>query len=85
MRRFLLAALFCGLFFAVARSGWSAEAAAPPSEPPKYVGTESCKPCHEPSFGKFSHTMMGKFFRFNPRNETEKLACENCHGPAAHT
>jgi hypothetical protein len=26
---------------------------------------------------------MGKIFLHNPRNETEKRACENCHGPGS--
>jgi DmsE family decaheme c-type cytochrome len=28
--------------------------------------------------------MMGKIFLFNARNETEKRACENCHGPGSN-
>ena len=32
-----------------------------------------------PAFEKFSATVMGKIFLHNPRNETEKRACENCH------
>jgi DmsE family decaheme c-type cytochrome len=27
---------------------------------------------------------MGKIFLHNPRNETEKRACENCHGPGSN-
>jgi DmsE family decaheme c-type cytochrome len=27
---------------------------------------------------------MGKIFLFNPRNESEKRACENCHGPGSN-
>jgi DmsE family decaheme c-type cytochrome len=73
---------------------WSAEDAAPKApaaqkaaEPPKeavYMGVEVCKACHTAQFEKFSQTMMGKIFLFNARNETEKRACENCHGPGSN-
>jgi DmsE family decaheme c-type cytochrome len=49
-----------------------------------YVGNEVCKACHAPAFEKFSQTQMGKIFLFNARNETEKRACENCHGPGSN-
>lgn len=50
-------------------------------EKPAYVGSEVCKACHAPQFEKFSRTQMGKIFLFNARNEMERQACENCHGP----
>jgi DmsE family decaheme c-type cytochrome len=46
-----------------------------------YVGAETCKGCHEDAFGKFGQTRMGRLFLGHPRNELEKAACENCHGP----
>src|SRR5215470_18983683 len=59
-----------------------AEKAAPAAElPPGYVGSETCKACHAVQFEKFSQTKMGRLFLHQPRNSTEGLACENCHGP----
>jgi DmsE family decaheme c-type cytochrome len=52
-----------------------------PVLPEGYVGAETCKGCHEPAFEKFSHTKMGRLFLRQPRNSTEGLACESCHGP----
>ncbi len=49
--------------------------------PPGYVGAETCQACHEEQSKKFSHTKMGRLFLHQPRNSTEGLACENCHGP----
>jgi len=49
--------------------------------PAGYVGAETCKGCHEEAFAKFSNTKMGRLFLKQPRNSTEGLACESCHGP----
>jgi DmsE family decaheme c-type cytochrome len=49
--------------------------------PQGYVGAETCKACHEEQFEKFSHTRMGRLFLNQPRNTSERLACETCHGP----
>src|SRR6266542_459559 len=55
---------------------------APAAEPPAgYVGAETCKGCHAEQYEKFSHTKMGRLFLHQPRNTTESLGCENCHGP----
>jgi cytochrome c551/c552 len=62
----------------------SAEKEAPKTGAATYVGNEVCKACHAPAFEKFSQTQMGKIFLFNARNETEKRACENCHGPGSN-
>ena len=59
----------------------AAAPAAPPALPEGYVGAETCKGCHEEQFAKFSHTRMGRLFLHQPRNSTEGLACESCHGP----
>ena len=76
------------LAFYIAHSTWSAEKEpakdAPKPTPPTYVGTEVCQACHAPAFEKFSATVMGKIFLHSPRNETEKQACENCHGPGSN-
>jgi DmsE family decaheme c-type cytochrome len=55
--------------------------APPPEMLPGYVGAEVCKTCHEEAFQKFSRTRMGRLFLHQARNTTEKLGCENCHGP----
>lgn len=59
----------------------AAPAAEPGQMPPGYVGAETCKGCHAEQFDKFSHTKMGRLFLHQPRNSTEGLACEGCHGP----
>jgi hypothetical protein len=59
-------------------------AKAGPATPATYVGNEVCQACHAAAFEKFSTTVMGKIFLHNPRNETEKRACENCHGPGSN-
>ena len=86
MKRPLIAALLCSLLFGYAASWvWSAAGDAPkPAAPATYVGNEVCQACHAPQFEKFSTTLMGKIFLHNPRNETEKRACENCHGPGSN-
>jgi DmsE family decaheme c-type cytochrome len=57
-------------------------AALVPTGPPEaYIGAEVCKACHEPAFGRFSHTKMGLLFLKQPRTEKERMGCENCHGP----
>jgi DmsE family decaheme c-type cytochrome len=52
-----------------------------PTLPPGYVGSETCKGCHEEAFAKFATTKMGRIFLKLPRNAKEGLACEGCHGP----
>src|SRR4029453_1182549 len=52
-----------------------------PSLPEGYVGAETCKGCHEEAFNRFATTRMGRLFLKQPRNMTERLGCETCHGP----
>jgi DmsE family decaheme c-type cytochrome len=47
-----------------------------------YVGSETCETCHSDLAKEFWRTQKGKVFR-KERNETEKRACEACHGPAS--
>ena len=66
---------------APAQKAAAAPAGTPAGPPPGYVGAESCKGCHEEQYAKFSQTRMGRLFLHQPRNTTEGLACEGCHGP----
>src|ERR1041385_181915 len=92
MKRFLFMSFAGVLLFGFTQSTWPAERE-PVKEPaqevdketaPTYVGNEVCQACHATQFEKFSKTLMGKIFLFNARNETEKRACENCHGPGSN-
>src|SRR6266536_5268327 len=85
MKRCAALCSFCVLSLLVSlRIIWSAESEAPKQAPATYVGSEVCQACHAPAFEKFSQTLMGKIFLYNPRNETERRGCENCHGPASN-
>ena len=84
MRRASFALFGCLLMFSFAGSVLSAEKEPPKTVPATYVGNEVCQACHANQFEKFSGTLMGKIFLHNPRNETEKRACENCHGPGSN-
>ena len=54
-------------------------AAAPEKGAPEdYVGSESCKACHEDQFKSFSHTAHAKP---RPHWKAEQQGCESCHGP----
>jgi DmsE family decaheme c-type cytochrome len=46
-----------------------------------YAGAETCKGCHEDAHTNFAQTKMGRLFLKQPRNDAERLGCENCHGP----
>jgi DmsE family decaheme c-type cytochrome len=47
----------------------------------EYVGSETCKMCHEKQYQKFKETKMGMVVLFKPRNAVESRGCEACHGP----
>jgi predicted CXXCH cytochrome family protein len=44
-----------------------------------YVGTETCKTCHEDHFNSFSNTAHAKLEKAG--RKAEKQGCESCHGP----
>jgi len=45
-----------------------------------YVGSDTCKSCHEEQFRRFRNTPMGKAFA-HPHTPDEAHDCESCHGP----
>jgi DmsE family decaheme c-type cytochrome len=66
----------------------STPAQAPPATPSTqlpadagYVGSETCKGCHEDQWNKFATTKMGRLMLQHPRSPKEGMGCEGCHGP----
>ncbi|MFI5339618.1 MAG: multiheme c-type cytochrome, partial [Candidatus Methylomirabilales bacterium] len=59
--------------------------AAPPTIPgATYIGSETCKGCHEDQFKKMEHTLHGKLLGTNlSKNEFQQRGCEACHGPGS--
>lgn len=52
--------------------------------PDDYVGSETCKACHEDQFKKVSFTVHGKLTNSTLRDKAQ--SCESCHGPGkAHS
>ena len=49
----------------------------------EYVGTEVCQGCHSDQYDRFAATSMGQLFLKTPKDETQKLGCEGCHGPGS--
>lgn len=47
----------------------------------KFVGSETCKGCHEDYYNKFMKSMHGK--KAVPGNPANTEGCESCHGPGA--
>lgn len=48
---------------------------------PQYVGSETCKTCHEKSYQSFELTSMGRAFFKHSKTPLESRGCESCHGP----
>jgi DmsE family decaheme c-type cytochrome len=84
MKQFFAVAWFCAVLLASIQLVWSADAEPAKQGPATYVGNEVCQACHSAQTEKFSGTVMGKIFLNNPRNESEKRACESCHGPGSN-
>lgn len=78
----LLPLLLVFLFAFVAFSGSKASRgkAAGVRADDKFIGTETCRQCHEDEFQKFKATKMGKIMT-NPKTPLEARGCESCHGP----
>jgi DmsE family decaheme c-type cytochrome len=82
----VLALVCAGFVLGLPFSSRAQQPARPAATPPaavdsNYVGSETCKGCHEEAFTKFSHTRMGRMFLFQARTEKERAGCEGCHGP----
>jgi len=79
--------LFAATWFA---SGRPSEAVSPEKENPKasnvksddsgYVGSETCKECHEDQFKAFSHTSHAQLSTISSW-KGKVTGCEACHGP----
>lgn len=86
--RILLMAMAGGLmgllvWAAVGVSGPVSAAAEDAGSPPassEFVGSETCRLCHEKQYERFATTTMGKLFLKHPRTEKEGQGCESCHG-----
>ena len=61
-----------------------AQAAPPRIEGATYVGSDTCKGCHEEAAKKMEHTLHGKLLGTNlAKGEVQALGCEGCHGPGS--
>ncbi len=69
-----------GLFLAV-----QVEAAAPPTVPgATYVGSDTCKGCHEDLAKKMEHSLHGKLLGTKvSKGDLQPRGCEACHGPGS--
>ncbi|MEK6325563.1 MAG: hypothetical protein AABN33_28305, partial [Acidobacteriota bacterium] len=47
--------------------------------PEDFVGSETCKACHEDQFNSFTKTAHAKLSKAGWK--TERQGCESCHGP----
>ncbi len=66
------------------QSGSAATAtAAAPAEDSKYVGSDTCKTCHEELYNSWAKTPHWKTMLDKDKKATAHQGCESCHGPGA--
>ena len=58
-------------------------AAAPAVPGATYVGSETCKQCHEDQFKKLDATLHSRVLGERGRTALQQQACESCHGPGS--
>ena len=72
------------LSFVVLLVGGQAQAAPPTIPGATYVGSETCKGCHEDQFKKMEHTLHGKLLGTQlSKGDLQARGCEGCHGPGS--
>jgi DmsE family decaheme c-type cytochrome len=83
LNRLIVGLILVAITVVVSGSVALAQSPPPASDalPPGYVGADTCKGCHEDQFHAFETTKMGRLFLKRPRDQRERLGCENCHGP----
>jgi len=68
------------LLAAAAAAQQSAAEAPPPSAASGYVGSDTCKACHEDMYKSVEHTLHVRTFS---NKQAQHQGCEGCHGPGA--
>jgi hypothetical protein len=61
---------------------WCLTIPAAAAEPPGYVGSDTCKTCHEEIYDNLQKTPHFAI-ETGPRKGWDKGVCESCHGPGA--
>lgn len=62
------------------RAGESSENKPPQYNAQDYLGTDTCKECHEDQFKAFSHTSHSQLAKISSW-KNKVTGCESCHGP----